>query len=94
MSSVVNDGSANVEEAPAFLNLDLTVTDPGFKDTDHPSMEAYVAGEAKEGAGIGGGLALAAHDGISMADIRGSIVERYAVLLEKTDNPVESAADG
>lgn len=40
------------------LALDLTVTDPGF-EADHVGMERYLAGEGKEGVGMGGALALA-----------------------------------
>lgn len=72
---VVNDRSANVEEAAAALNPDLTETDPEFEDSNHPAMEAYVASEAKKGVGMGGVLVLAVHEGIPIADIRKSIVE-------------------
>jgi len=91
-SFVAADDSANVADAADSLALDLTVTDPGFEATDHPAMDAYVAGEAKEGVGMGGALALAAREGVPMADLRASLAERYEALLAGTDHPV--APDG
>jgi uncharacterized protein (TIGR00303 family) len=49
-----------IREAGADLGLDVAVTDPGFDGVDHVAAERYLAGEAKEGAGMGGALDLAA----------------------------------
>lgn len=50
----------DLERAAGALDLDLTVTDPGF---DREPLARYADGEAKEGAGMGGALALAARAG-------------------------------
>ncbi|ELZ91947.1 hypothetical protein C440_16584 [Haloferax mucosum ATCC BAA-1512] len=50
-----------LEATAAELDLDVTVTDPGFET--HP-LDRYAAGEAKEGAGMGGALMLADRMGV------------------------------
>lgn len=70
---VVADETAGIRALAADLDLALTVTDPGFDRGDHPAMAAYSAGEAKEGVGMGGALALANEAGISMATVRARI---------------------
>ncbi|MFB6091687.1 MAG: nicotinate-nucleotide--dimethylbenzimidazole phosphoribosyltransferase [Haloquadratum sp.] len=57
---VAGDDSAAVRGLADDLDVDLRVTDPGFAGADHAAMDAYVRGEAKEGVGMGGALALAA----------------------------------
>jgi uncharacterized protein (TIGR00303 family) len=69
-SFVAADETAAIRELAADLDLALTVTDPGFDGTNHPATDAYVAGEAKEGAGMGGALSLAAAAEVSMAAVR------------------------
>jgi len=59
-SFVATDDTAAVRRLADALDVDLRVTDPGFADADHPGMDAYVRGEAKEGVGMGGALALTA----------------------------------
>lgn len=81
-SFVADDETAAVDSLAADLSLDVTVTDPGFDRRDHPAMRAYVAGEAKEGVGMGGALALADRADVSMAAVRERIVEVYEGLLE------------
>jgi uncharacterized protein (TIGR00303 family) len=81
-SFVAGDESVDLETAARDLNVDLTVTDPGFAARDHPAMDAYVAGEAKEGVGMGGALALADAAGVPMADVRDRIVTVYDRLLD------------
>lgn len=54
--------AADVPDLPGAcgaLDLGLTVTDPGFDGREDTPLGRYVAGEAKEGAGMGGALALA-----------------------------------
>ncbi|WP_101295548.1 nicotinate-nucleotide--dimethylbenzimidazole phosphoribosyltransferase [Halegenticoccus soli] len=58
-TSFVADDVPDLPVAAGALDLGLTVTDPGFEGRDEPALAAYVAGEAKEGAGMGGALALA-----------------------------------
>ncbi|WP_338727497.1 nicotinate mononucleotide-dependent phosphoribosyltransferase CobT [Haladaptatus sp. DJG-WS-42] len=80
-SFVANDPSSDVEGAAADLGLTLTVTDPGFHDEDHVAMEHYCAGVAKEGAGMGGALAVAAERNVPMADVRAQLVDCYDRLV-------------
>ncbi len=77
---VDDDASIDLARAARELDLDVTVTDPGFGD-DHPAMAAYRRGEAKEGVGMGGALALADRAGLPMADVRDGVREVYDRLL-------------
>jgi NaMN:DMB phosphoribosyltransferase len=86
-SFVAADDSLDLQAAAQALDVDLTVTDPGFEGHDHPAMDAYVAGEAKEGVGMGGALALADAAGVPMADVRDRMVTVYDRLLDGTDRP-------
>ncbi|WP_423998692.1 nicotinate-nucleotide--dimethylbenzimidazole phosphoribosyltransferase [Haloarcula salina] len=76
-SYVADDDSADLRESAERLDLDLTVTDPGFDESDHVAMERFVAGEAKEGVGMGGALALADRAGVPMAEVRDRFAELY-----------------
>ncbi|MFB6072150.1 MAG: nicotinate mononucleotide-dependent phosphoribosyltransferase CobT [Halobacterium sp.] len=77
-SFVADDDSADVQRLAGDLDLDLRVTDPGFGErSDHPAMAAYLAGEAKEGVGMGGALALADDAGLEMAAVRESLAAVY-----------------
>ena len=67
---VADDDTAAFRESATVLDLDVTVTDPAFDQSDHPGIQRYVAGEGKEGVGMGGALALAAEAGIEMAAVR------------------------
>lgn len=54
--------AADVPDLPGAcgaLDIGLTVTDPGFDGDGDGPLSRYVAGEAKEGAGMGGALLLA-----------------------------------
>lgn len=73
-SFIAADETASVHELADDLDVAVTVTDPGFDRVSHPAMDAYVAGEAKEGVGMGGALALAAAADVSMAAVREKIV--------------------
>jgi uncharacterized protein (TIGR00303 family) len=84
---VAEDPSANVGALAARLAVDVTTTDPGFEALDHPAVEGYLAGEAKEGVGMGGALALADRAGLPMSRVR----ERVAGL---TDRLVAAAPEG
>ncbi|WP_276271374.1 nicotinate mononucleotide-dependent phosphoribosyltransferase CobT [Haloarcula litorea] len=77
-SYVADDGTADLRASADSLDLDLTVTDPGFEERDHVAMERFVAGEAKEGVGMGGALALADRAGVPMAEVR----ERFAAVYD------------
>jgi len=80
---VAEDPSADVDALAADLGVDVTVTDPGFGRSDHPSMARFAAGEAKEGVGMGGALALADRAGLPMADVR----ERVRAVYERLGLP-------
>ena len=69
-SFVVDDESANIRGLTDDLNVDLTITDPGFDRQTHPAMDAYAAGVVKEGVGMGGALALADRNDVPMGDVR------------------------
>lgn len=81
-SFVAGDDSADVRPLAAALDVDLVVTDPGFDAADHVSMERFVAGEAKEGVGMGGALALATRSEVSMAAVRDQVRTVYDRLLD------------
>ncbi|WP_135806441.1 nicotinate-nucleotide--dimethylbenzimidazole phosphoribosyltransferase [Halorussus marinus] len=70
---VADDDTAAIGALADDLDLSLTVTDPEFEAGDHPATDAYLAGEAKEGVGMGGALALADRAGASPAAIREQI---------------------
>ncbi|MFB6127345.1 MAG: nicotinate-nucleotide--dimethylbenzimidazole phosphoribosyltransferase [Halolamina sp.] len=76
-SFVAADGTAAIRDLAADLDLALTVTDPGFDAVDHPATNAYAAGEAKEGVGMGGALALAETAGYDMAAVRQRLLTVY-----------------
>jgi uncharacterized protein (TIGR00303 family) len=80
-SYVDDDESAALRASAEALDVDLTVTDPGFDASDHVAMERFVAGEAKEGVGMGGALALADRAGIPMAEVRERVAALYDDLL-------------
>ena len=88
-SFVARDESANIEELASDLDLDLVVSDPGFDRLDHPATNAYVAGEAKEGVGMGGALALCERAGVPMETLRERVVAMYERLTgdERTVKP-------
>ena len=82
-SYVADDATADLRASAEALDLDLTVMDPGFEASDHVAMERFVAGEAKEGVGMGGALALADRAGIPMADVRARFAAVYDDLLDR-----------
>jgi len=86
-SFVADDQSADVAGLAADLDVELTVTDPGFERLSHPATDAYVAGEAKEGVGMGGALALADRAGVPMADVRDRLVAVYDRLVDEPPAP-------
>ncbi|MFC7325068.1 nicotinate-nucleotide--dimethylbenzimidazole phosphoribosyltransferase [Halorubrum rutilum] len=76
---VADDPTADVAALADDLDLALTATDPGFDASDRPGMRAYARGEAKEGVGMGGALALADRAGVSDAALR----ERVAAVTDR-----------
>lgn len=88
-SYVADDETAAVRELAEDLDVSLTVTDPGFAGEDHVAMERFEAGEAKEGVGMGGSLALAQQSG-ELSAVRDQFVALYDRLLEETEVAAES----
>lgn len=82
---VAEDDSVSIHALADDLAVDMTVTDPGFEQSNHPAMDAYVAGEAKEGVGMGGALALAEQAGVSMTRLRERVIDVYDRLLGTED---------
>ena len=76
---VDRDPSADIRGLASDLDLNLTVSDPGFGESDHVTMQRFEAGEAKEGVGMGGALALADRAGLDMA----TVCERVATLADE-----------
>jgi uncharacterized protein (TIGR00303 family) len=76
---VADDPTADVAALADDLDLALTATDPAFGAGDHPAMRAYARGEAKEGVGMGGALAVADRADVSDAELR----ERVAAITDR-----------
>lgn len=79
---VAEDQTADVAAAASGLHLDLHVADPGFHGEDHPAMAAYARGEAKEGVGMGGALAIAEWAGVPSSAIRDRVETLYAEVCD------------
>lgn len=94
-SFVATDDTANVQALAGTLNVELTVTNPEFTRTDHPAMDAYIRGEAKEGVGMGGALALIAGSktDLAMTDLHKQIFTVFDRLLaDAPDHPAATHA--
>ena len=90
---VAEDPTADVAGLAEDLDLALTATDPGFDASDRPAMRAYARGEAKEGVGMGGALALADRAGVSDADLRERVAAITDRLLAERGEEAESATE-
>lgn len=93
-SFLADDPNAAVRETAADLDVAVAATDPGFDGSDHPGMAAYVRGEAKEGVGAGGALALAEEAGVGGAALRDRIASVYDRLLGGSGPEAGSTATG
>ncbi|WP_254546289.1 nicotinate-nucleotide--dimethylbenzimidazole phosphoribosyltransferase [Halomarina pelagica] len=82
-TSFVADSTPDLRGACAALDLDPTITDPGFTD-EHVATRHYLAGVGKEGVGMGGALALAAERG-ALPAVRDRIRIVYDRLLAGGD---------
>jgi len=89
-SFVADDASADVGVLADDLDLRLVATDPAFGESDHPAMAAYARGEAKEGVGMGGALALSERAGVPAGDVR----DRVAALTDRLLAEREGARAG
>ena len=81
-SFLAADESAAIRGLAADLSLSLTVTDPGFDAVDHPATDGYLAGEAKEGVGMGGALALAVEADVPKESTRTAVVSVSERLVD------------
>jgi len=86
-SFVADDPSADVGALADDLGLTLAATDPRFDEGDHPAMAAYARGEAKEGVGMGGALALSERAGVPAGDVRDRVASITDRLLADRANP-------
>ena len=77
---IAADETIDLNELATDLSLAVTITDPKFDQVDHPATNAYLAGEAKEGVGMGGALALADRSNIPMRDVHEQIIAVYGDL--------------
>ncbi|MFB6361463.1 MAG: nicotinate-nucleotide--dimethylbenzimidazole phosphoribosyltransferase [Halobacteriales archaeon] len=80
-SFLADTEGVDLQRAAARLDLELSVTDPRFDQADHPALDGYVRGEAKEGVGMGGALRLTDRRDIPMADVRRRVTDRYEALV-------------
>jgi len=94
-SFVAADDAADVRSLADALDVDLRVTAPGFEGIDHPATNAYVRGEAKEGVGMGGALALVAgsETAADVAALRDRVRDVYDRLLANAPE-THPAVDG
>lgn len=70
------DDVPDLADTAAALGVDLVVTDPGFDGRSELALSRYAAGEAKEGAGMGGALHLADRAG-RLAEVPSRTLEVY-----------------
>lgn len=92
-SFVAGDETAGISALTTDLDVSLCVTDPGFENRAHPALDGYVAGEAKEGVGMGGALFLTDQSDVTMETVREQCISVYDELVETSDSPahVESS---
>jgi uncharacterized protein (TIGR00303 family) len=81
---VADDESARVDALADALDVTVTATDPDFEALDHPAAAGYLAGEAKEGVGMGGALALAKRGGLPTETLHERVVAVYDRLVGET----------
>jgi len=91
-SLVADDPTADLAALADDLDLPLAAADPGFAESDHPATAAYARGEAKEGVGMGGALALAERAGVGDAAVR----DRVAAVTDRllAERPETDGGDG
>jgi uncharacterized protein (TIGR00303 family) len=80
-SFVAGDESAELRRLTDRFDVTLRVTDPAFETADHPATDAFLRGEAKEGAGMGGALDLFAESDHSLSTLHDRIERVYDRLL-------------
>lgn len=85
-SYVAEDPSCSLREDARRLDVDINVTDPCFEASDVEGLRRYSEGEAKEGVGMGGLLALA-----SEQDILDEVISEAEEVVERL-NRMEAEA--
>ncbi len=80
-SFLADTEGVDLRRAAARLDLELVVTDPGFDRVDHPALDGYVRGEAKEGVGMGGALEWADRRDTPMTDVRRRVIDLYEAVV-------------
>ncbi|WP_338034109.1 nicotinate mononucleotide-dependent phosphoribosyltransferase CobT [Halovivax asiaticus] len=76
-SFVAADRGEDIERAADRFDCELTVTDPGFDERDHVTMNRYCAGEVKEGVAMGGALSLVPTDDLA------AVRDRFAAICDR-----------
>lgn len=84
-SFVAADESAGIGRLTDRFDVTLRASDPAFEAADHRATDAYLRGEAKEGAGMGGALALLADSDVSLAAMHDRIGTVYDRLLAERE---------
>ncbi len=82
-SYVADDPTAEVRGLADDLNVELTVTDPGLDAAQRPGLRRFADGEAKEGVGAGGLLAVAREAGVGPAAVRERADAVYGRLFDE-----------
>ncbi len=78
---VHRDESVDLDSMADRFRVSLTISDPAFHRSDHPTLAGYEAGEAKEGVAMGGALKLASEAGLSNETLRRDVVSIIRRLL-------------
>lgn len=81
-SFIQQDDSANLKNPCKDLDVELIVTDPEFDSANHIAFNRFCAGEAKEGVGMGGVLAMANETNIPMETVRDRIRDCYDEIFD------------
>lgn len=85
-SFVADDESVDLTTAARDLELSLTITDPAFPADEHVVFEQYCHGVAKEGAGMGGALALYSHTEQPFSAMHEQTLACYEEVLADSDD--------
>ncbi|TKX44751.1 MULTISPECIES: nicotinate-nucleotide--dimethylbenzimidazole phosphoribosyltransferase [unclassified Halorubrum] len=96
-SLVADDPTADLPALAGDLDLALAAADPGFAEGDHPALAAYARGEAKEGVGMGGALALADRARVTDAAVRdriAAVTDRLLAERRASDGSGDAEPDG
>lgn len=82
-SFLAEDESVDLATAASRLDLSVTTTDPGFT-SDHPAGGRYLAGEGKEGVGMGWAVTRASTAG-ALPQVRDRLTTIYDQLVDGSE---------